>query len=110
MYQSLITSITVIALLSSTIAFAEGSARHSELSLQHGINASAQGAAGSAQIVSGASSVPLGASAAVSGTLAEELSESAQLKIGDPLPIGDAVVSAGPAPNEALQQSTAVDE
>ena len=66
----------------------------------------AQVAAG-AQAVSAVAAIPFGVSAEVgqvSGEISEELWNAANAPIGEPLPIADEPITAGPPPGEALRQ------
>lgn len=72
------------------------------------------GATASGQVISGAAAVPLagsgaagivsGAAGAASTIAAETLSESANTVSGQPLPVAEETITAGPPPDQALKQ------
>ena len=84
-------------------ASAGGSLQHFGQSLEHSAQAVANGTVGSLKVISAAASLPLmaaGEVGKVSGELGEELWEEANT----PLPISDEVVTAGPRPEQAMQE------
>jgi len=85
--------------------------RHSGKASTQASQAVGHGATASGQVVSGAASVPLAGSGAVSGaagaastSAAEALSESANTVPGQPLPVAEETITAGPPPDQALKQ------
>jgi hypothetical protein len=98
-----------IASLSVTAqAQAGGASHHVSKALAHSLEAVAHTTVAGMKVVSGAVALPLvivGEIGQVSGDAGEELWEEANRPIGEPLVISDEVVTAGPAPREAMDES-----
>lgn len=104
----------VLLLVASASCFADGASGQSQRSANQSAQAASNAAAasghavaGSGQVASGASAIPLmvgGASGQVSGAMGADLSKAANSPIGEPLPLTDDVITAGPPPNEAINQ------
>lgn len=95
--------IAVILLGLSTPVFAGGSAQHFSDALNHSAQAMAHSTAAGIKVVSGVVALPLmmgGEIGKVSGDIGEALWDEANT----PLPIGEDIVTAGPAPAEAMNR------
>ncbi|MEW6290396.1 MAG: hypothetical protein AB1545_11130 [Thermodesulfobacteriota bacterium] len=88
--------------------------QHSGQASSQASQAAVHGAAASGQVVSGAAAVPLaasgaaglasGAAGAASTAAAGALSEGAGMVSGQPLPVAEEAITAGPPPDQALKQ------
>ena len=102
---SVVAGMTLTATLSMPAA-AGGASYHISQALGHSMEALAQATVGGLKLVSGAIAVPLmvgGQIGKVSGQAGDDLWEEANRPIGEPLVITDDVVTAGPAPAEAMK-------
>ena len=73
----------------------------------HSVNAVGYSVAASAQLVFGAAAIPLGFSAQVgkaSGAASDALWEAANEPVGQPLPITEENITAGPPPSQVIEQ------
>jgi len=85
-------------------AMAEGSMGHSHQASAHAVLASGHAVIGTAKVASAVVAVPLqvaGAIGTASGRAGDTLADAAHADIGEPLPLTDEVVTAGPPPSEA---------
>ena len=101
----LIASLALLGALATQPAFAQGSVAHSARALDHSGQAIGHLAVGTVKATASVVAVPLAASGAVgqaSGRAAAGLSELANAPIGEPLPIADETLTAGPSPAQAL--------
>lgn len=99
--------LTLITLSAGTQA--QNSFQASGESLRHSAEAIGLALGASAQVVSGIAAIPLGLSAEagkVSGELSEELWKAANTPLRGSLPVTEELITIGPPPGEALQQST----
>jgi len=105
------TQITISALILTTLlttqpVLAQGSTQHSGKALENGVNSIGHSVAGGGKLVSGAIAIPLAAAGSVghvSGQAGKEMWDNANTPIGEPLPITDDTVTAGPPPAKAMQ-------
>ena len=87
-------------------ALAQGSIQHFSAAMGHSAQAVAHTVTGSAQLASSAIAMPLkvsGAVGAVSGQAGDALWKIADEPIGQPLPVTDETITAGPDPAQAMQ-------
>jgi len=92
----------------STPALAGGASQHFSNALANSLEAIAQGTVAGFKLVSGAVAVPLmisGEIGRVSGQAGDELWQEANTPIGTPLVITNDVITAGPAPADAMRSS-----
>ena len=90
----------------SAPAVAGGASQHFSNALANSLEAIAQGTVAGLKLVSGAIAVPLmisGEIGRVSGQAGDELWQEANTPIGSPLVITDDVITAGPAPADAMR-------
>jgi len=102
-----------VAILVSMPVAAGGASYHLSQALANSMEALAQATVGGLKLVSGAIAVPLmvgGEIGKVSGQAGDELWEEANTPIGKPLVITDDVVTAGPAPAEAMKSDDEVNK
>jgi len=96
----------LLALATSQTAYAQGSTQNFSEAAGHSVKATGHSVAGSAKLAVSAVAAPLiivGSIGAVSQSAGEDLWNIANQPIGDPLPISDETVSAGPAPDMAIK-------
>lgn len=105
-------AIITLALLSTSVMqnanAASGSENFSQ-AINHSVQAVGYSVAGTAQLASGAVAVPLiaiGSVGELSKAAGEDLMKTANAPIGTPLPVSDVTVSAGPAPDKAIQKGS----
>ena len=104
--QIKIGALLLTSLLAPQLVFAQGSVQHSGKALEHGVNSLGHSVAGGGKLVSGAVAIPLVAAGSVgraSGQAGKEMWDHANAPIGEPLPITDDTVTAGPPPAKAMQ-------
>jgi len=90
---------------SSGQAMAAGSMQHASQALAHSGQAVGESVVAGAQLTSAAVAVPLiavGSVGKVSGEIGHGLLKASEGKIGDPLPVTDETVTAGPTPTQAV--------
>lgn len=95
--------IACLMLSSGTAATARAS--ESGQAMQHSAQSAAHGAVSTAQVASGAVAVPMAVSGAAgqsSGATANVLMDAAASDAGQPLPVTDEPITAGPPPDQAL--------
>lgn len=105
-HKTLISILALLGALATQPALAQGSAAHSAQALDHSGQAVGHLAVGTLKATASVAAVPLAASGAVgqaSGRAAAGLAELADAPIGEPLPITDDTLTAGPSPAEALR-------
>ncbi|MBI2994459.1 MAG: hypothetical protein HYY48_09850 [Gammaproteobacteria bacterium] len=102
---SMITGFAITAMISMPVA-AGGASYHLSQALANSMEALAQTTVGGLKLISGSIALPLmmgGEIGKVSGQVGDELWEEANTPIGKPLVITDDIVTAGPAPAEAMK-------
>ena len=103
----------VVALVVSSGVQAGGSAEASARALEHSMQALAYSVEGGLKLASGAAALPLmaaGEIGRVSGQVGQELMDEANAPPHGALPVTDEVITAGPQPDEQLQQLEPVQE
>ena len=94
------------------LASAGGASEHSSRALQASAEAVGNALVAGVKLVSGVLAVPLGVSGQIgtaSGELSDALWEEANTPYGEALPVDDDLVTAGPAPGEALRRRPPTD-
>jgi len=105
-FKNISTLVVALSLVAQG-AFAGGSQNHSVKTVAHSGQAVSHGVAASAMASSGVVAIPLVLSGAVghaSGKAGKELWDIANTPIGDPLPISDEAITAGPTPTEMMRK------
>ncbi|WP_455222526.1 hypothetical protein [Kaarinaea lacus] len=105
------TQITLGALIFSSFLTvqpvqAQGSVQHSGKALEHGANSVGHSVVGGSKLVAGTVAIPLAAAGSVgraSGKVGKDMWDHATAPIGEPLPITEDTVTAGPSPAKAMQ-------
>lgn len=100
-----LTALATAFLLMTAQAHAGRAVQHSGQAIHQSANAAGYSMIGATQLVFGVVSVPLklmGALSGASGEMGDSLWEAANAPIGEPLPIADESITAGPPPAEAL--------
>lgn len=96
----------LVNLLVSQTVLAQGSVQHSGQASKHGVNAIGHSMAGGGKLISGAVAVPLtavGSVGKVAGDAGKEMWNNATAPIGEPLPVTEDTITAGPPPAKAIQ-------
>lgn len=104
------TMMTISAILGLVVcmsgqAMAAGSMQHASQALAHSGQAVGESVVAGAQLTSAAVAVPLiavGSVGKVSGDIGHGLLKASEGEIGDPLPVTDETVTAGPTPTQAV--------
>lgn len=94
-------SVLTLSLFAANPAFAGGVVQHSVQALGHSM-------IGSAKLVSAVIALPLmviGHVGQLSGEVGNAAWDMANTPIGDPLPITDDIITAGPSPDQALRST-----
>ncbi len=100
-----LTAVAAVLFLVAGQAQAGRALQHSGQALKHSAEAVGYAMVGATQLVFGASAIPFGMSANlgnVSGDMSDAMWEVANAPIGEPLPVAEESISAGPPPNQAL--------
>ncbi|WP_455201066.1 hypothetical protein [Kaarinaea lacus] len=98
--------LTLFSVFTAQSALAQGSTQHSGKALENGVNSIGHSVAAGGKLVSGTIAIPLKAAGEVgkaSGQAGKEMWDNATGTSGDPLPITDETVTAGPPPAKAMQ-------
>ncbi|MFZ0487356.1 MAG: hypothetical protein WAL83_10175 [Arenicellales bacterium] len=96
-----------LSLAAAQPALAQGSIQHFSAAIHHSARAVSHAVVGSAELAATVVALPLkvsGAVGQVSGQAGDALLEIADQPIGQPLPLTDETVTAGPDPARAMQE------
>lgn len=115
MKPTILIALTGLTLLATAPVFAQGSVNHLSAAAGHSSEALAHGVVGTAKLASGVVAVPLlvvgavgAASTQTGAALMDEAAGTrdgvAHAQMGEPLPITDETITAGPSPAQALRE------